>query len=226
MDPGAVSDPGWGFSFQVPAGWKYQKNASGAILGHDTIPGAILILVYHDGPARVQATVGQGLVMDESNIRLLPKGAFTPLDSIGSAGELAGTWNGEAAHARIVAVQFPEGGGVYVIGVTGDRLFGTELPAAADSVARSIRAADTREATARLAGGWTTMNANRQRTIVLRSGGSFTESGESSYSGSLRNSLGDDHGQCSPMGKVNPARVVPNLMADRMVILFPDSCFS
>jgi len=111
--------------------------------------------------------------------------------------------------------------------VTANVLFGG---AAISGVTLKVRNAyleqSAGEATARLAGGWTTMNANRQRTIVLRSGGSFTESGESSYSGSLRNSLGDDHGQCSPMGKVNPARIVPNLMADRMVILFPDSCFS
>jgi hypothetical protein len=129
--------------------------------------------------------------MDESNIRLLPRGAFTQLGSIGIAGELAGTWNGQAARARMVVVQFPEGGGVYVIGVTGERLFGTELAVATDAIARSVRASDTREAAARLAGGWTTMNANRQRTIVLRPDGSFTESGESSYSGSLSNSLGE-----------------------------------
>jgi hypothetical protein len=42
----AVSDPAWGFSFSLPAGWKVQKDANGAIMGHDTIAGMILVFPH------------------------------------------------------------------------------------------------------------------------------------------------------------------------------------
>lgn len=41
-----VRDPQWGFSFQVPQGWRCEHDASGAVLGHSTIPGMILVLLH------------------------------------------------------------------------------------------------------------------------------------------------------------------------------------
>ena len=41
-----VGDPSWGFAFQPPAGWKFEKSAAAVILGHDSIAGMILVLPH------------------------------------------------------------------------------------------------------------------------------------------------------------------------------------
>jgi len=54
-----ASDPSWGFSFPVPAGWKVHQEPAGALLGHDAIAGLITVLPHSAGSlAQVREEMG------------------------------------------------------------------------------------------------------------------------------------------------------------------------
>jgi len=41
-----IGDPSWGFKFERPEGWVDQQSEEGVLLGHNTVPGLILVLVH------------------------------------------------------------------------------------------------------------------------------------------------------------------------------------
>ncbi len=72
-----ILDPQWGFSFQVPAGWKHQHDATGAILGHETIPGMLIVLPHTVGTIEeLESLMQQGL--EEEGITFSLSGQISP----------------------------------------------------------------------------------------------------------------------------------------------------
>jgi hypothetical protein len=134
---GEVGDPSWGFKFRPPAGWEFSKNLNGAILGHDTVPG--MILVFPHQQTNLQAVAQQmeeGLV--EEAVYLMPS---TQLEQKGSnmlAGECAGTWQGQHARGRSIGTLSPHGGGAYVLAITTPERYGKEIAGAADAIAEGM----------------------------------------------------------------------------------------
>jgi hypothetical protein len=133
-----VSEPNWGFTFRLPKGWKVEKGPEGALLGHDTIAGAIWVIPHVASSIQeVQREMQQGLV--EQGVRLQPSGQLQPLGSNAVAGIFSGTYQGQYVKARGIGTFSPNGGGAYIIAMTLPNKFGSDLQTAADTLASGMR---------------------------------------------------------------------------------------
>ncbi|MBN1835253.1 MAG: hypothetical protein JW820_05335, partial [Spirochaetales bacterium] len=159
-----VGDPAWGFSFPLPAGWKVQKDAGGAVLGHDSVAGLILVFP-HTSPSlqEMRAEMHEGIV--DEGVELFIVGGLQPLGRNALAGDCEGYFQGQEVKGRTLGAVSPAGGGAYVIAITTPAMYGRELAAAADQIVRGMQfpreggSADLAQA---LAGTWTTMSAHSQ----------------------------------------------------------------
>ena len=133
-----VSDPSWGFSFPVPAGWKVHQEAAGALLGHDTTPGLIMVLPHSAGSlAQVREEMLQGLV--EQGVELMVVGQLDPVLKYALEGACEGFVDGQQAKGRVFGVVSPQGGGAYVIAVSTPEAYRKELALAADQVVKGMQ---------------------------------------------------------------------------------------
>jgi hypothetical protein len=135
---GEVGDPSWGFKFRPPMGWKFSKDHNGAILGHDTVPGMIVVFPHRQSNLEAVAQqMQEGLV--EEDFYLVPS---TQLQQKGSnllSGECAGTWQGQQARGRSIGTLSPHGGGAYVLAITSPDKYGKEIAGAADAIAEGMQ---------------------------------------------------------------------------------------
>ena len=190
-----ASDPAWGFSFTVPAGWKVHQEPSGALLGHDTIAGLIMVLPHSvSSLAEVRAEMLQGLV--EEGVELTVVGALEQVAANALGGACEGFVSGQQAKGRVLGVVSPSGGGAYVIAVSTPQAYRRELAAAADQVAKGMQfpKVDASDLVRSLAGTWATMTTSTETKVTLAANGQFSLYSESSYSGSFRDSGGGNTG--------------------------------
>ena len=133
-----VSEPSWGFKFSLPKGWKVEKGPGGALLGHNTVAGAIWVIPHTASSLQqVQAQMQQGLV--EQDVQLQPSSALQSLGSNAVAGTFSGIYQGQQVKARGIGTLSPNGGGAYIIAMTSPNRLGWELQGAADGIASSMR---------------------------------------------------------------------------------------
>ncbi len=191
----AVSDPAWPFTFAVPSGWKYQKTERGAVLGHDSIPGLILVMSHEVGNLQeLQAEMNQGI--QEEDLQLMPTGGLQRAGTNALVGEYTGMAQGTQVRARGIGVLSPGGGGAYIIAMTTPQAFGSPLVSAAEAIAQSLRpaATDASDLVRHFAGTWVTMTKSTQTMITLYPNGTFARRYEAGYSGQFSNSLGQNTG--------------------------------
>jgi len=179
-----VSDPSWGFSFTLPKGWKQRKTSEGAVLGHDTIAGMILLLPHRlRGLDDVRAQMKEGLQDEEG--QLAPTGAIKSMGENLLTGEYAGVYQGEQVKATAFGTLSPHGGGAYLIAAATPEKFSSGLSSAAKTIAKSMRYKKTAASAAPsyFAGTWVSTTKNTETRMTFRSDGTFSEYGEASYSG-------------------------------------------
>jgi hypothetical protein len=196
-----ASDPSWGFSFTVPAGWKVHQEPAGALLGHDTIPGLIMVLPHITvSLAAVREEMLQGLV--EEGVELMVTGKLEQVAANTLGGACEGYVDGQPAKGRVLGVVSPSGGGAYVIAVSTPQAYRKELAAAADQIAKGMQfpKVDASELVRALAGTWVTMTSNTETRVTLAPNGQFSLNSESSYGGSFSDSGGGDTGSWGTAG--------------------------
>jgi len=190
-----VSDPSWGFSLTVPAGWKVHQEPAGALLGHDDIAGLIMVLPHSAGSlAQVREEMLQGLVEQGVELRVVGQLDQVLKNALGGACE--GFVDGQQAKGRVLGVVSPSGGGAYVIAVSTPAAYRKELALAADQIAKGMQfpKVDASELVRALAGTWVTMTTNTETKVTLAANGQFSLYSESSYGGSFSDSGGGNAG--------------------------------
>jgi len=192
-----VSDPEWGFSFQVPQGWECQHGPSGALLGHSTIPGMIVVLP-HTAPSaeELQLAMQQGLEEDE--LVLYPSGEIKKGKGSTFSGPYTGLFQGQEVRAKGYGTLSPNGGGAYVIALSTPDQFGNALANASDALVRSMKfvKAEAGGAPSNLAGTWVTMTKSTETTLTLAPNGQFSTGYVAGYGGTESGQWGlarDDH---------------------------------
>jgi hypothetical protein len=178
-----VTDPSWGFSFTLPKGWKQQKTAEGAVIGHDTIVGMILLLPHSMGSLdAVRAQMQEGLEDEEG--QLVPAGAIRSLGENLLTGDYTGVYQGEQVKAAGFGTLSPHGGGAYLIAVATPEKFSSRLSSAAKTIAQSMRYKKVAAGAAPsyFVGTWVNMTKNTETRITFRPDGTFSENDEASYS--------------------------------------------
>jgi hypothetical protein len=202
-----LSDPAWGFSLTTPRGWKSQSAAEGAILGHDRIAGAIIVMPHN---ALDMETIAQYFQegLEEENIQLTLADEPQTVAKNALSGHFAGFYQGQSVKAKVIGVLGAEGGGgAFIIALTTPEQFGSDLTNAADALAKSLRAAKPAEVSSGIEshfiGTWVTSTTNTERRVTLFPDGRFAMNYEASYSGRSNDQQGDQTmawGQASGKG--------------------------
>jgi hypothetical protein len=188
-----ATDPAWGYSFTPPAGWKMKMDSNGALLGHDTIAGMIIVFPHSAASmAELRTQMLQGL--NEQAFQLGVAGEPKPLGKNALAAECQGYASGQEVRGRTIGALSPYGGGAIVIAISTPQGYGRDLAAAAEKIVQSMQFPKTdAAAVARvLAGSWSAVSSQSQFT--LSPDGRFSEYSESTSSGNFRDQYGNDTG--------------------------------
>jgi len=184
---GEVGNPGWGFKLEPPAGWKFQQDTSMAILGHDTIPGMIVI-APHEAADLEQAAAQMQEGITEEGVALYPAGAVTRHEGDNAlVVEYSGIFEGQQAKARGIGTLSPHGGGAFILAITTPESFGPELTAAADEIVAALRyfRVDVSDLVRHFAGRWASYSGNSSggtlSNLTFHPDGTFADDSETSY---------------------------------------------
>jgi hypothetical protein len=194
--PGEVGDASWGFNFKPPKGWKFRKDHNGAILGHDTIAGMILVFPHNmRNRQQLVEQMKEGLFEEGVSLNLSSKLRRRGSDSL--FGGYAGTVQGQRAKGHGIGTLSPHGGGAYILAVTTPERFGKEITVAAEAIANGIRyfKVDNSDLVRHFAGYWWyysgTSAISHEGIIYLAPDGSYRDRREDSADVSNLNQYGD-----------------------------------
>ncbi len=195
MSGDEIGDPNWGFKFRPPQGWKFQKEATHVILGHDTIAGMILVIPHVlTSFQELQSEMQSGL--SDEGVQMYPAGSLQSLGSNAVAGEYTGIFSGQQAKARGIGTFSPHGGGAYIVAVTTPDKYGPQLSGAADAIAGAMQyfKVDVSELISHFAGTWAHTTGSTLTNITFGADGSYEDVYEAGYYGDFTNDVGDKTG--------------------------------
>jgi hypothetical protein len=135
---GEVGNPQWGFAFSPPKGWKYKHTDEGVLLGHDTVPGMIVVFPHTSASLQeVKTSMEEGLIEEGITMNLV--GQLRRLGSNAFSGEYQGMWEGQQARGRGFGTCSPYGGGAMIVAVTTPDKYGPKLSGPAEQITRGMR---------------------------------------------------------------------------------------
>ncbi len=207
----SISNEMWNFSFELPQTWKYQQDMNGALLGHDTIPGMILLFSHEiksmnglKSEMKIGLNDDAGFLQLNSTLRKIGKNGFV--------GDYTGIYQMQQVKAKGYGILSPYGGGVFVIAMSTPESYSSELVSAGKSIINSIKykkrasgtIANSSTAMANyFVGKWSTYTKYSETHIYFYSNGTYVSSNSSSYGnsdssvGAIWGTAGDDNGRGS-----------------------------
>jgi hypothetical protein len=197
-----VGDANWGFKFQPPQGWKSQKSDRAAVLSHDTIAGAILVIPHTATSFQeVQEQMQKGLA--EKEVQLYLTGGLQTIGNNTIVGDYAGIFNGQQVTAHGIGTFSPYGGGAYIIAIVVPDKYSPQLSSAADAIAKGMQffKVDVSDLVTHFSGVWVGFTQNTQTKMVLAPNGEYSDNYESSFSGKFKNQYGDQTGAWGTAGQ-------------------------
>jgi hypothetical protein len=174
-----VNDPSMGVRFSVPPGWKHQKQQANYIMGHDTIPGMIILMPHNYNSIQEVAAAANEPLYQAQDGQLMVSGQPVTLAQNIIAADYSGHLQGNQAMGRIVGVVSPFGGGFLVMAGTTAQNYGPQYAQLAESVARSMNFSKPQLPPE--AAMWK-QKLTGQRLAFMKSGGSTDISGSYSWS--------------------------------------------
>jgi hypothetical protein len=197
-----VGDPNWGLKFGLPQGWVKRNSLQGAIVGHNTIPGMILVIPHMSSNMQeMQNEMMQGI--QEEGSYLAASGGLAQVSQNVLSGEYNGVADGTQVKAKGYGILSPNGGGVYLIALSTPDKLGPELLAAAESMVNTVKyfKVDVSDLVRHFAGNWAHFTSNTSTWICFCADGTYSEQYESSYSGNFNDGAGNYTGDWSAMGQ-------------------------
>ena len=140
QEPRLIREPGLGVEFSAPEGWQYQKNEIGYLMGHNTIPGLIIVTSsLYTTLAEMKQGAYEG-IQDEAGTALRLDGEIITFSNNGIAGNFVGTLNWEQAKAYIIGIVNPMGGnGVSCMIITTPEYYNATYKSTIEQVAASVK---------------------------------------------------------------------------------------
>ncbi len=187
-DPGreAVGNAAWGFQFIPPEGWSSQQTSDGLILGHQTIPGMILVFPHMlTSLPEIRQEMMNG-IQDGMNY-LVPGGAISVVGDGILTGDYTGIMDSQQVKGRGFGTLSPYGGGAFILAVSTPDKLGEAIIRDAGWIAGNLvyRKMETSDLVMHFAGRWASFTTNTSTWIQFYPDGSYDEQYESSYSGEL-----------------------------------------
>jgi hypothetical protein len=182
----AIGDPSWGFSFVPPSGWTHQKTAEGFMMGHNSIPGLILVFPHMlENMQQVQQEMNKG-IQEEGSYLTISGSVSKQADNIFAA-DYTGVMDGTQVKARGFGTLSPYGGGAFILAVSTPDKLGQEIITDASAIANGLiyTRSNASDLMQHFAGKWANFTKNTSTWIVFYADGTYDEQYESSYSGDL-----------------------------------------
>ena len=128
-----------GISFTIPSGWVGQEGDGVIMMGHESIPGVVILTTHNYSLAELNSEAKKGV--NEGNGTFLQlNGSIDKLASNAIGAEFAGTMDWQAAKAYILGVANPhQGPGVSIMAVTLANMYSAEHEKVCKQVFNSIR---------------------------------------------------------------------------------------
>jgi len=117
-----------GLEFRIPNGWIGQESEGGFIMGHETIPGMIILLIHEQQYSikQLEEEAKAGINLGSSSY-LRPKEALTFINDQCIGGVFEGVLDLKPATAYIIGKTNPYGFGVTIMALTTSELFNINI---------------------------------------------------------------------------------------------------
>ena len=201
-----VSEPAWGYKFKTPEKWKYQKNYQGCLLGHEVIPGMIIVMPHqHKNINMIKDKMKKGIVQQNGILKLQSK--IKTLNNNRFTATYTGYWDGVKVKSEIITTLSPNGGGAIIIASTTPDKFSKDIILAAKYISNNINYIknDSSNLTNHFTGLWKSFTKNTESYVHLFKNGTYTDNYSSSYSGRFKDGYGKDNGYWGTAGSNNKA---------------------
>ncbi len=187
-----IGDKSWGFTFSPPEGWTHQQAEGVMLLGHNTIPGLIVVMP-HNAKMQQELETEMRKGIQEEGVYLMLSGALNQLSGNSIIGDYSGTWDGSQVRAKGIGTLSPYGGGAFIIAVSTPDQLGKGIIAAAKTIEQNMYYAkvDVSGLMQQFSGKWTSFTTNTTTWMYLYPNGIYSEQYESSYAGNFANDVGD-----------------------------------
>ena len=135
---GTITYKELGIQFTIPPGWVGQESQAGFVIGHNTIPGLVLITSHNFTKEQLIQEAHKGIA-DQQGTQLKLSGQIEDLTDQAIGGEFQGTLEWQAAKAYIVGLSNPLGMGVSILAMTTAENFNATYKELAIQIMRSVR---------------------------------------------------------------------------------------
>jgi hypothetical protein len=187
---GEVGNYALGFKFEPPLGWVAQVNSEVVLLGHNTIPGLILV-VPHQATTMSQMRTEMEQGLQDVGTYLVPSGTIQLSENGYLIADYSGYLDGTNASAKGLGVLFKTGGGAYIIAASTPEKYSKSLVDAAKLIATKIHAiaqnvnnnGSSSNLMNHFVGKWRTETKNTATDVYLYPNGVYSDNYESAYSG-------------------------------------------
>jgi|GEM_PF-2135454 len=197
-----IGDKSWGFTFKPPPGWNHQQGEDMILLGHNTIPGLIVVIPHMvESGTQLQSEMQKGI--QEEGVNLVLSGMLGQQSSNSLVGDYSGIWENTQVKAKCIGTLSPYGGGAYILAVTTPDKFGQDIISAAHTVEQNLNyvKVNMSELMQHFAGQWTSFTSNTTTWLYLYPNGIYSEDYEASYAGDFTNDVGDITGNWGATGQ-------------------------
>ncbi len=203
---GEVGDDMWGFKFVPPQGWVTQKNASGIIVGHNTIAGMIIVFPHTASSMQeMQGLMAQGI--QDNGTSLNATGRIQQVSNNVVEEDYTGVVNGQQVKGQGYGALSPYKGGAFILALSTPDKLSNDLLLAARQIATHMRfvqpsaGAGSSDLMQFFADTWVTTTTNTSSYVTLYPDGTWSDRSESYYSGNFNDGGGANTGNWGAGGQ-------------------------
>ena len=164
---GTITYKELGLKFTIPNGWVGQESEGGFIMGHETTPGMIMILLHDQQYSmdQMRQEAQAGIQMGEGSY-LGAIGTLSQIDNSSIGGEFAGTIDYHQAKAYIIGKVNPHGFGITIMALTTEELYNNLYQSLAQEVSNNTQFSKATLAPGNDAGSWKEALGNTKLTYM------------------------------------------------------------
>ncbi len=130
--------PTLGLAFEVLDGWVGQETDGGYMMGHQTIPGMILLTPHQASSLDELRAEAQAGLHDEQGTQLQLVDAVQDFGKRGVRADMQGWVEGTPAKAHVIGLMSPHGGGLTIMALVAEAEFSAAYRSYAETVAQSV----------------------------------------------------------------------------------------
>lgn len=145
---GEIDYPYLGIKFSVPEGWMGQETEGAFVMGHNSIPGFVLMTTHEAKSIDEMRQEAQKGIMDQNGTVMQLQDQMSEIGGVGLGGHFSGTIEWTQAEAYIIGVVNPFNQGVLIMAITDPQNYGKSYEDLAKEIAGSLTFYEPKESPA------------------------------------------------------------------------------